>query len=44
MEGDIDNQNPSRHIYSRYTQGVSGRVEKVLSAVNVSIEYAVYRD
>lgn len=27
--------NPPRHIYSRYTQGVSTRVEKVLSAINV---------
>ncbi|TFK94703.1 cystathionine gamma-synthase [Polyporus arcularius HHB13444] len=31
---DIDMWNPSRHIYSRYTQGVNTRVERVLSKIN----------
>lgn len=33
---DIDMRNPSRHVYSRYTQQVSSRVEQVLSRINVS--------
>ncbi|OBZ76823.1 hypothetical protein A0H81_04003 [Grifola frondosa] len=31
---DPDVFNPSRHVYSRYTQSVSTRVEKVLSKIN----------
>ncbi|KDQ64871.1 hypothetical protein JAAARDRAFT_28520 [Jaapia argillacea MUCL 33604] len=31
---ELDFWNPSRHVYSRYTQGVSTRVEKVLSKIN----------
>jgi len=31
---DIDMRNPSRHVYSRYTQQVSSRVEQVLSRIN----------
>ena len=27
--------NPSRHVYSRYTQSVSSRAERVLSKINV---------
>ncbi len=34
---DIDMWNPSRHIYSRYTQGVNTRVERVLSKINVGV-------
>ena len=33
---DIDMRNPSRHVYSRYTQQVSSRVEHILSRINVS--------
>jgi len=29
-------RNPSRHVYSRYTQQVSSRVEQILSRINVS--------
>ena len=32
---DLDPLSPSRHMYSRYTQGVSTRAEKVLSKLNV---------
>ena len=32
----IDMRNPSRHVYSRYTQQVSTRVEQILSRINVS--------
>lgn len=32
----IDMRNPSRHIYSRYTQQVSTRAEHILSRINVS--------
>jgi hypothetical protein len=35
-EWDLDLQNPARHVYSRYTQDVSTRVEHILSKVNVS--------
>ncbi|PSS37311.1 hypothetical protein PHLCEN_2v788 [Hermanssonia centrifuga] len=31
---DLDAWNPSRHVYSRYTQGSTTRVEKVLSKIN----------
>ena len=31
----IDMWNPSRHVYSRYTQGVSTRTERVLSKITV---------
>ncbi|KZT71585.1 cystathionine gamma-synthase [Daedalea quercina L-15889] len=31
---DIDLRNPERHIYSRYTQDVSTRAERVLSKIN----------
>ncbi|KAJ6538586.1 cystathionine gamma-synthase [Mycena sp. CBHHK59/15] len=31
---DTDYRNPSRHVYSRYTQQVSTRVEHILSSVN----------
>ncbi|KAF8812346.1 cystathionine gamma-synthase [Phlegmacium glaucopus] len=31
---DIDMRNPSRHVYSRYTQQVSTRVEQILSSIN----------
>jgi cystathionine gamma-synthase len=34
-ELELDSQNPQRHVYSRYTQDISGRVEKILSAINV---------
>jgi hypothetical protein len=34
--GEIDFRNPQRHIYSRYTQQVSSRVEHVLSRINVN--------
>ncbi|KZT24433.1 cystathionine gamma-synthase [Neolentinus lepideus HHB14362 ss-1] len=38
----FDLLNPSRHLYSRYTQGVSSRAEKVLSDINggYAITYA----
>ena len=32
---DWDPRNPSRHLYSRYTQDVSTRVERILSKINV---------
>jgi hypothetical protein len=35
--GEIDVQNPKRHLYSRYTQDVSTRAEKILSVINVRI-------
>ncbi len=35
---DLDAWNPSRHVYSRYTQGSTTRVEKVLSKINVWTE------
>ncbi|KAJ3004501.1 hypothetical protein NUW54_g4783 [Trametes sanguinea] len=31
-----DMWNPDRHVYSRFTQNVSSRVERVLSKINVS--------
>ena len=31
----IDARNPERHIYSRYTQDISTRAERVLSKINV---------
>ena len=31
-----DPQNPNSHVYSRYTQNVSTRVEKVIGALHVS--------
>lgn len=34
---EFDVWNPTRHIYSRYTQNVSGRAERVLSKINVSV-------
>lgn len=33
-EWDLDLQNPARHVYSRYTQDVSTRVEHILSKIN----------
>ena len=35
LEG-FDVRNPERHIYSRYTQDISTRAERVLSKINVS--------
>lgn len=32
----IDMRNPSRHVYSRYTQQISTRAEHILSRINVS--------
>jgi len=32
---DLDVRDPSRHVYSRYTQEVSTRVEHILSRINV---------
>jgi cystathionine gamma-synthase len=32
----VDFRNPTRHVYSRYTQQVSTRAEHILSQVNVS--------
>lgn len=32
---EVDFRNPPAHIYSRYTQGVSTRVEHILSTINV---------
>ena len=40
-EEGIDFRNPSRHVYSRYTQDVSTRAEHILSEINVC---ALYRD
>jgi hypothetical protein len=37
---DFDMQNPARHIYSRETQELSGRVEKILSAINVTVYFS----
>ena len=34
---EFDMWDPQRHVYSRYTQNVSSRVERVLSKINVSI-------
>lgn len=34
---DLDLRNPTQHIYSRYTQQVSTRVEHILSKINVSV-------
>ncbi|KAK7695477.1 hypothetical protein QCA50_000113 [Cerrena zonata] len=31
---DLDPWNPERHVYSRYTQDVSTRAEKILSKIN----------
>ncbi|KAF8165442.1 Cys/Met metabolism PLP-dependent enzyme-domain-containing protein [Crassisporium funariophilum] len=31
---DVDMRNPSRHVYSRYTQQISTRAEQILSRVN----------
>ncbi|KAI0921302.1 hypothetical protein AcW1_004678 [Taiwanofungus camphoratus] len=41
-EEDLDFWNPNRHLYSRYTQSVSTRAEKVLSKINggYAITYA----
>lgn len=33
---DFDPRNPSRHVYSRYTQDIGTRAEKILSKINVS--------
>ena len=33
---EFDQWNPTRHIYSRYTQSVNTRAERVLSKINVS--------
>ena len=33
----FDEWNPSQHIYSRYTQNVSSRAERVLSKINVCV-------
>jgi hypothetical protein len=35
LELELDNQNPQRHVYSRYTQDTSGRVEGILGAINI---------
>ena len=32
----LDTWDPQRHVYSRYTQATSTRVERVLSKINVS--------
>lgn len=32
----VDFRNPTRHVYSRYTQQVSTRAEHILSQINVS--------
>jgi len=42
-EDEIDFFSPSRHIYSRYTQANSTRVEKVLGDLHVSSPSASYR-
>ena len=42
-EDEIDVFSPSRHIYSRYTQVNSTRVEKVLGDLHVRISGASYR-
>jgi hypothetical protein len=42
-EDEIDVFSPSRHVYSRYTQVNSTRVEKVLGDLHVSIAGAPYR-
>ena len=34
---EFDMWNPSRHIYSRYTQGVNTRAERVLSKITVGL-------
>lgn len=34
-----DPSNPSSHVYSRYTQNVSTRVEKILGALHVCQSY-----
>ena len=36
QEADINFREPTRHVYSRYTQQVSTRVEHVLSRINAS--------
>ncbi|PCH35742.1 PLP-dependent transferase [Wolfiporia cocos MD-104 SS10] len=42
LQEDIDFRNPQRHVYSRYTQSVSTRAERVLSKINggFAITYA----
>lgn len=40
----LDPWNPERHVYSRYTQATTTRVEKVLSKVNVSKGMNVLED
>ncbi|PCH41264.1 cystathionine gamma-synthase [Wolfiporia cocos MD-104 SS10] len=42
FQEDIDFRNPPRHVYSRYTQSVSTRAERVLSKINdgFAITYA----
>ncbi|KAK7470754.1 hypothetical protein VKT23_002173 [Stygiomarasmius scandens] len=34
LVGDTDQSNPSRHVYSRYTQDISTRVEHILGKIN----------
>ncbi|THV08655.1 cystathionine gamma-synthase [Dendrothele bispora CBS 962.96] len=34
LVGDSDQSNPSRHVYSRYTQNISTRVEHILGKIN----------
>ena len=38
---EFDAWSPERHVYSRYTQGVSGRVERILSKINVCLGYTL---